>query len=244
MEFANASAATLAVFDSACQTLMYVLCYRMDDITRHGGEPAETFRSMPLRQILYLASSPSTPASPRWSSSFWVRAAAAGMEGFDQALIERHKREDKERKDRADGARAGGRWKFHRRGRRRASRRRGGSRAGSHNGAAGIRASHAVGGDAREGGGGGCETPPAATDVLPLDPYLPRRSSALLRLPQSGVTWRGNARDDDDDADGFSDDDDDDDDVATLDSELGSEDVGESSSDDDTDPGAPAEGTR
>ena len=79
---------------------------------------------------------------------------------------------------------------------------------------------------------------------FPFDPYLLRRSSALLRLPQSYVTWRGNARDDDDDADGFSDDDDDDDDVATLDSELGSEDVGESSSDDDTDPAAPAEGTR
>ena len=36
---------------------------------------------------------------------------------------------------------------------------------------------------------------------FPFDPYLLRRSSALLRLPQSYVTWRGNARDDDEDAD-------------------------------------------
>ena len=119
VEFANASAATLAVFDSACQTLMYVLCYRMDDIVRHGGEPAETLRSMPLRQILYSRLQPLHTCVSEVVIEFLVRAAAAGMEGFDQALIERHKREDKERKDRPDGGGAGER--FHRRGRRRAS---------------------------------------------------------------------------------------------------------------------------
>ena len=42
-EYANASAATLAVFDSACQALMYVLCYRMEDVLRFGGNPPRSF---------------------------------------------------------------------------------------------------------------------------------------------------------------------------------------------------------
>jgi len=36
-EYATASAATLAVFDSACQALMYALVYRMEDILKAGG---------------------------------------------------------------------------------------------------------------------------------------------------------------------------------------------------------------
>ena len=236
VEFANASAATLAVFDSACQTLMYVLCYRMDDITRHGGEPAETLRSMPLRQILYSRLQPLHTCVSEVVIEFLVRAAAAGMEGFDQALIERHKREDKERKDRADGGGAGGGGSFTVEDVAAQAVGEGGSRAGSHNGAAGIRRTQSVATLGREVAEAVRHRRPLRM-FFPFDPYLLRRSSALLRLPQSYVTWRGNARDDDDDADGFSDDDDDDDDVATLDSELGSEDVGESSSDDDTDPG-------
>jgi len=231
LEFANASAATLAVFDSACQTLMYVLCYRMDDITRHGGEPAETLRSMPLRQILYSRLQPLHTCVSEVVVEFLVRAAAAGMEGFDQALVVRHKREDKERKDQTGGgftvedvaALAVGE----------------GSRAGSHDGAAGARRTQSVATLGREVAEAVRHRRPLRM-FFPFDPYLLRRSSALLRLPQSYVTWRGNARDDDEDADGFSDDDDDDDDLATVDSELGSEDVGESSSDDDTEPGGGA----
>ena len=233
VEFANASAATLAVFDSACQTLMYVLCYRMDDIVRHGGEPAEILRSMPLRQILYSRLQPLHTCVSEVVIEFLVRAAAAGMEGFDQALIERHKREDKERKDRPDGGGAGGGFTVEDVAARAAPFE--GSRAGSHNGV-GIRRTQSVATLGREVAEAVRHRRPLRM-FFPFDPYLLRRSSALLRLPQSYVTWRGNARDDDDSNDGFSDDDDDDDDdLATLDSELGSEDVGESSSDDDTDP--------
>ena len=67
---------------------------------------------------------------------------------------------------------------------------------------------------------------------FPFDPYLLRRSAALLRLPQNYVTWQGNARDDEDGSEN-----DDDDGDLELDSELGSEDIGESSSDDDGDGG-------
>ena len=238
LEFANASAATLAVFDSACQTLMYVLCYRMDDITRHGGEPAETLRSMPLRQILYSRLQPLHTCVSEVVVEFLVRAAAAGMEGFDQALVARHKREDKERKDRAEGGGgAGGGFTVEDVAAQAVGE---GSRAGSHNGAAGMRRTQSVATLGREVAEAVRHRRPLRM-FFPFDPYLLRRSSALLRLPQSYVTWRGNARDDDEDADGFSDDDDDDDDdLATVDSELGSEDVGESSSDDDTDPGGGA----
>ena len=234
VDFANASAATLAVFDSACQTLMYVLCYRMDDMVRHGGEPAEILRSMPLRQILYSRLQPLHTCVSEVVIEFLVRAAAAGMEGFDQALIERHKREDKERKDRLDGGGgAGGGFTVEDVAARAAGE---GSRAGSHD-AVGIRRTQSVATLGREVAEAVRHRRPLRM-FFPFDPYLLRRSSALLRLPQSYVTWRGNARDDDDDDDdGFSDDDDGfSDDLATLDSELGSEDVGESSSDDDADP--------
>ena len=163
VEFANASAATLAVFDSACQTLMYVLCYRMDDITRHGGEPAETLRSMPLRQILYSRLQPLHTCVSEVVNEFLLRPAAAGMEGFDQALRASARGQGAQGQRGRGAARGGGSFTVEDVA---AQAVGGGARAGSHNG--GRHASHAVGGDAREGGGGGCETPSAATDVLPV----------------------------------------------------------------------------
>lgn len=227
-EFANATAATLTVFDSACQALMYVLCYRMESLVKHGGEPAEHLRSMPLRQILYSRLQPLHTCLDSVIKEFLFRAAAAGVEGFDQALFEQYKLESAARKE-AEKAK-----------KELISKKSGGlmsvedvaaqHHSTGHNNNT-IRRTQSLAVLGREVAEAVKLRNPLKM-FFPFDPYLLRRSAALLRLPQNYVTWQGNARDDEDD-----DDNDDDDGDLELDSELGSEDIGESSSDDDGDGG-------
>jgi|AntAceMinimDraft_1070359.scaffolds.fasta_scaffold56314_1 RNA polymerase I-specific transcription initiation factor RRN3 len=106
-EFANASAATLAVFDSACQALMYVLCYRMADVLREGGEPAQALRQLPLRAILYSKLHPLHTCLPSVVGEFLHRAVAAGIDGFDKPLLDQHKREKCDREAVAAGTGSG-----------------------------------------------------------------------------------------------------------------------------------------
>ena len=227
-EFANATAATLTVFDSACQALMYVLCYRMESLVKHGGEPAEHLRSMPLRQILYSRLQPLHTCLDSVIKEFLFRAAAAGVEGFDQALFEQYKLESAARKE-AEKAK-----------KELISKKSGGlmsvedvaaqHHSTGHNNNT-IRRTQSLAVLGREVAEAVKLRNPLKM-FFPFDPYLLRRSAALLRLPQNYVTWQGNARDDEDGSEN-----DDDDGDLELDSELGSEDIGESSSDDDGDGG-------
>lgn len=227
-EFANATAATLTVFDSACQALMYVLCYRMESLVKHGGEPAEHLRSMPLRQILYSRLQPLHTCLDSVIKEFLFRAAAAGVEGFDQALFEQYKLESAARKE-AEKAK-----------KELISKKGGGlmsvedvaaqHHSTGHNNNM-IRRTQSLAVLGREVAEAVKLRNPLKM-FFPFDPYLLRRSAALLRLPQNYVTWQGNARDDEDGSEN-----DDDDGDLELDSELGSEDIGESSSDDDGDGG-------
>ena len=198
-EYANASAATLAVFDSACQALMYALCYRMEDVLRLGGEPAAELRRLPLREILYSRLQPLHTCLPSVVGEFLHRAVAAGMEGFDADLLERHKREKKEKE---------------------AAEKRDPNAAAAPAPLLRTTSSAALGSEVAEA----VRHRRPLRMFFPFDPYLLRRSAALLRLPMTYVTWQGSARQDDDD---------DDDEDLDLDGEDGEDDDSESDDDDD-----------
>lgn len=81
---------TLAVFDSACQAMMYVLCYRAEDILRVEGAPAAALRSLPLLEILYSHLRPLYTCLPSVVTEFLHRAVSASMDGFTDVLLSEH----------------------------------------------------------------------------------------------------------------------------------------------------------
>ena len=81
---------TLAVFDSACQAAMYVLCYRAEDIMRAEGSSAMTLRSLPLCEVLYSHLRPLSTCLPSVVTEFLHRAVGASMNGFTQVLLKEH----------------------------------------------------------------------------------------------------------------------------------------------------------
>ena len=187
-EYADASAATLAVFDSACQALMYVLVYRMDDILEAGEAPAEALRALPLRDVLYSRLEPTKTCLPSVVLEFLHRAADAGLPGFDDHLVERHKAErraarssnEKNASDAKNAPRANG--------------------AVRERAPTGLAAPPPLRRSGSSGAALGGELAEAVRQRRPLrmffpfDPYLLRRSAALLRLPLTYVAWRGEVR--------------------------------------------------
>ena len=184
-EFADASAATLAVFDSACQALMYVLVYRMEDILRAGGAPAEALRALPLRDVLYSRLEPTKTCLPSVVLEFLHRAADAGLPGFDDDLVARHKAERRAARSSNDADDR----KAHRvtaAGAERAPATRAAPPPLRRSGSSGA----ALGGDLAEA----VRQRRPLRMFFPFDPYLLRRSAALLRLPLTYVAWRGEVR--------------------------------------------------
>lgn len=202
-EFADASAATLAVFDSACQALMYVLVYRMEDILRAGGAPAEALRALPLRDVLYSRLEPTKTCLPSVVLEFLHRAADARLPGFDDDLVERHKAERRAARSAGDAGENG---------------------AVRANGSVDAFPIHAAPPQLRRSGSAGAALGGDLAEAVrqrrplrmffPFDPYLLRRSATLLRLPLTYVAWRGEVRqgserdDEEDDLDVDLDDDD------------------------------------
>ena len=125
---------------------------------------------------------------------FLFRAAAAGVEGFDQALFEQYKLESAARKE-AEKAK-----------KELISKKSGGlmsvedvaaqHHSTGHNNNT-IRRTQSLAVLGREVAEAVKLRNPLKM-FFPFDPYLLRRSAALLRLPQNYVTWQGNARDDED----------------------------------------------
>ena len=202
--FANASAATLAVFDSACQALMYVLVYRMEDILNAGGEPSEALRALPLRDALYNRLEPTKTCLPSVVLEFLHRAADAGLPGFDDALVERHKSERREAKHDQEISPSVPLPQL----------RRSGSSAA------------ALGGDGQLAEAVRQRRP--LRMFFPFDPYLLRRSAALLRLPITYVAWRGEVRRDAPDAE-----DEDEDDLEVDEGTMDDDDESEAKTSDD-----------
>lgn len=81
---------TLAVFDSACQAMMYVLCYRAEGILHTEGSAAMTLRALPLCEVLYSHLRPLHTCLPSVVTEFLHRAVAAGMNGFTGDLLREH----------------------------------------------------------------------------------------------------------------------------------------------------------
>ena len=193
-EYATASAATLAVFDSACQALMYALVYRMEDILKAGGAPAEALRALPLRDVLYSRLEPTKTCLPSVVLEFLHRAADAGLPGFDDDLVERHKAERRAARSAGDAGDVGNV-----------------AAAAAPPLRRSASAVAALGGDLAEA----VRQRRPLRMFFPFDPYLLRRSAALLRLPLTYVAWRGEVRqgserdEDEDDLDVDLDDDDD-----------------------------------
>ena len=184
-EYADASAATLAVFDSACQALMYVLVYRMDDILEAGEAPAEALRALPLRDVLYSRLEPTKTCLPSVVLEFLHRAADAGLPGFDDDLVARHKAERRAARSSNDADDR----KAHRvtaAGAERAPATRAAPPPLRRSGSSGA----ALGGDLAEA----VRQRRPLRMFFPFDPYLLRRSAALLRLPLTYVAWRGEVR--------------------------------------------------
>ena len=160
---AEASAATLAIFDSACQALMYVLCYRMEDVLRRGGEPAAAVRALPLRRVLYSRLQPTRACLPSVVSEFLRRASEAGLDGFDAAFVRRALREREEAED----------------------PRKGKGKDPKQQAPPGGASS--LGGDVAEA----VRRRRPLRMFFPFDPYLLRRSAALLRLHVTYAEWKG-----------------------------------------------------
>ena len=80
----------LAVFDSACQAMMYVICYRAEDISRAGGTTAMKLQSLPLCEVLYSHLRPLATCLPSVVTEFLHRAVGANMNGFTSVLLKEH----------------------------------------------------------------------------------------------------------------------------------------------------------
>ena len=157
--FAEASAATLAIFDSACQAMARP-SYRMEDVLRRGSEPAAAVRALPCGAS---CTSPAAGArtSPRSSPSFAPRGGAGPTA---------------RRRVRATGA----------------SRARGGG--GPQKGKGKDPKQQAPPGGASSLGRDVAEAVRRRRPLrmfFPFDPYLLRRSAALLRLHVTYAEWKG-----------------------------------------------------
>ena len=182
---------TLAVFDSACQATMYVLCYRAEDILRDGGgQAAATLRSLPLCEVLYSHLRPLLTCLPSVVTEFLHRAVAANITGFTEMLLKEHMDRTAEGRE------------------------------------TDVSSNMPL---ARKGSMEFTSTQVAANSrnrfplrmFFPFDPYVLRRSSALLQLEETYVFWTGSEIDRYDESDeeelalsSSSDDEEDDDDEA------------------------------
>lgn len=152
---------TLAVFDSACQATMYVLCYRAEDILRDGGgQAAATLRSLPLCEVLYSHLRPLLTCLPSVVTEFLHRAVAANITGFTEMLLKEHMDRTAEGRE------------------------------------TDVSSNMPL---ARKGSMEFTSTQVAANSrnrfplrmFFPFDPYVLRRSSALLQLEETYVFWTG-----------------------------------------------------
>ena len=80
----------LAVFDSACQAMMYVICYRAEDISRAGGTTAMKLQSLPLCEVLYSHLRPLATCLPSVVTEFLHRAVGANMNGSSRVFFSKN----------------------------------------------------------------------------------------------------------------------------------------------------------
>ena len=89
----------LNAFDSCCQAVMYILCYRCDEIANNDAKSKKRLQALPLREILYAQTlEPLQSCLPSVVHEFLKNASAANILGFSEDMVATFSKQTEERK--------------------------------------------------------------------------------------------------------------------------------------------------
>jgi RNA polymerase I-specific transcription initiation factor RRN3 len=209
----------LNAFDSCCQAVMYILCYRCDDIANEDDESKKRLQALPLREILYAQTlEPLQSCLPSVVQEFLKNASAANILGFTEDMIDAFSKQTEERKKIQDELRD------------KAYVRHDVSFAAKAMAATLVATNNTNSDDVRKSALYHQERlrRRPLKMFFPFDPYVLRKSAPKLNLEESYVVWRGNDSDSEDDSEDDSDDNSESE-LALSDSEVDSSDEEENS---------------
>ena len=209
----------LNAFDSCCQAVMYILCYRCDDIANKDDESKKRLQALPLREILYAQTlEPLQSCLPSVVQEFLKNASAANILGFTEDMIDAFSKQTEERKKIQDELRD------------KAYVRHDVSFAAKAMAATLVATNNTNSDDVSKSALYHQERlrRRPLKMFFPFDPYVLRKSAPKLNLEESYVVWRGNDSDSEDDSEDDSDDNSESE-LALSDSEVDSSDEEENS---------------
>ena len=187
----------LNAFDSCCQAVMYILCYRCDEIANNDEKSKKRLQALPLREILYAPTlEPLQSCLPSVVHEFLKNASAANILGFTEDMIDTFSKQTEERKKIQDELRD------------KAYVRHDVSFAAKAMAAA-VEKTNNTNNDAVDKSVLYHQERSRRRPLkmfFPFDPYVLRKSAPKLNLEESYVVWRGNDSDSEDDSEEDSDD--------------------------------------
>ena len=187
----------LNAFDSCCQAVMYILCYRCDEIANNDEKSKKRLQALPLREILYAQTlEPLQSCLPSVVHEFLKNASAANILGFTEDMIDTFSKQTEERKKIQDELRD------------KAYVRHDVSFAAKAMAAA-VEKTNNTNNDATDKSMLYHQERSRRRPLkmfFPFDPYVLRKSAPKLNLEESYVVWRGNDSDSEDDSEEDSDD--------------------------------------
>ena len=187
----------LNAFDSCCQAVMYILCYRCDEIANNDEKSKKRLQALPLREILYAQTlEPLQSCLPSVVHEFLKNASAANMLGFTEDMMDTFSKQTEERKKIQDELRD------------KAYVRHDVSFAAKAMAAA-VEKTNNTNNDATDKSVLYHQERSRRRPLkmfFPFDPYVLRKSAPKLNLEESYVVWRGNDSDSEDDSEDDSDD--------------------------------------
>jgi RNA polymerase I-specific transcription initiation factor RRN3 len=187
----------LNAFDSCCQAVMYILCYRCDEIANNDEKSKKRLQALPLREILYAPTlEPLQSCLPSVVHEFLKNASAANILGFTEDMIDTFSKQTEERKKIQDELRD------------KAYVRHDVSFAAKAMAAA-VEKTNNTNNDAVDKSVLYHQERSRRRPLkmfFPFDPYVLRKSAPKLNLEESYVVWRGNDSDSEDDSEDDSDD--------------------------------------
>ena len=187
----------LNAFDSCCQAVMYILCYRCDEIANNDEKSKKRLQALPLREILYAQTlEPLQSCLPSVVHEFLKNASAANILGFTEDMIDTFSKQTEERKKIQDELRD------------KAYVRHDVSFAAKAMAAA-VEKTNNTNNDATDKSMLYHQERSRRRPLkmfFPFDPYVLRKSAPKLNLEESYVVWRGNDSDSEDDSEDDSDD--------------------------------------
>ena len=187
----------LNAFDSCCQAVMYILCYRCDEIANNDEKSKKHLQALPLREILYAQTlEPLQSCLPSVVHEFLKNASAANMLGFTEDMMDTFSKQTEERKKIQDELRD------------KAYVRHDVSFAAKAMAAA-VEKTNNTNNDATDKSVLYHQERSRRRPLkmfFPFDPYVLRKSAPKLNLEESYVVWRGNDSDSEDESEEDSDD--------------------------------------